>query len=403
MLILQLISILGFAWLLRKPARNIGLPPVIGEMLAGFVLGPTFFGSIAPHIFTIFFSRESIRSICEIGTLIVAMYCFVIGLEFDAQHLQGRCVTMTVTALVSAIVPAMIGFLAAGYLASQLTPAFRISVALCFSVTAFPILLRIVEDSGLSDRPASVLAIGTSAVLELITWASMPIILAFVSAGNAINALPALGWVAGFLVLWLTIIRQGLKWLWRRIPDGGVASYLLLGSVAIISALSTERLGLHAIFGAFVGGFIIPREASFVLAKKIKPYCGFLLPIFLASAGLKTALNFGDDRDMTILFALAILAYGGKALGAALSARLVGKLDWKESATIGHLMCAKGAIGFAVIEICNSAGFLTRQEYSLLAFVILTNTIMAAWGVFGHYQMTIRRDARAKLAFADTH
>ena len=132
MLILQLITILGFAWLLRKPARSIGLPPVIGEMLAGFLLGPTIFGSIAPQIFTIFFSGENIRSICTLGTLIVAMYCFIIGLEFDAQHLQGQRVTMTVTALVSAILPAIIGLLAAGYLSPQVTPAFRISVALFF-------------------------------------------------------------------------------------------------------------------------------------------------------------------------------------------------------------------------------------------------------------------------------
>lgn len=261
--------------------------------------------------------------------------------------------------------PALIGFLAAGYLSPQVTPAFRISVALFFSVTAFPVLLRIVEDSGMSDRPASILAIGTSAVLELITWADMPVILAFAVADSAINALPALGWVAGFLVLWLTIIRRGLKWLWHRIPVEGVASYLLLGCLGIISALSTKRLGFHAIFGAFVGGLIVPRAVSFVLAKKIKPYCGFLLLIFFASPGLKTALNFGDGRNMVILFALAILAYGGKALGSTLSVRLIGKLEWKESVMVGYLMCAKGAIGFAVIEIRRSAGFLTHQGYSL--------------------------------------
>jgi Kef-type K+ transport system membrane component KefB len=385
MILIQVTAIIGIAWLLRRPARSIGLPIVIGEMLAGFLLGPTFFGTFAPQAFRLAFPVESIKQISELATMIITTYCFVIGLEFDASHIQGRRASLALTALTSAIFPAVTGYIAGSILAANATTAFpatfRLAVAMCFAVTAFPVLLRIVEDAGMSDHATGIFSIGISAVLELIVWASLPIILAFATAGDVAQALPALAWVVGFLIIWFTIVRRSLKWLWSKIPDDGFISLLLLIIVGIASAYLTEHIGMHANFGAFVGGFIVPREVSFGLAKKIKPTCVFLLPIFFAAAGLKTTLNLGGASEIIILLILASLAYGVKVFGTAISVKMTGGFDWKEAATIGNLMCAKGAIGFAVIEICLSAGLLDSHGYSMLAFVILANTIMAAWGI----------------------
>ena len=180
--------------------------------------------------------------------------------------------------------------------------------------------------------------------------------------------------------MWFTIVRRSLGWLLPKIPSDGFTSLLLLIIVGITSAYLTEHIGMHANFGAFVGGFVVPREVSFKLAKKIKPTCVFLLPVFFAAAGLKTMSNLGGMREMIILLALAFLAYGVKVFGTAISVKIAGGFGWKEAATVGNLMCAKGAIGFAVIEICLSSGLLDPRGYSMLAFVILANTVMAAWG-----------------------
>ncbi len=385
MLLVQCIGIISFAWLLRRPAALMGLPVVIGEMLAGFLLGPTFFGMLAPHVFSAVFSSQGIQQISQLGALIVAAYCFVIGLDFDAQHLQDRRAALGVTAVVSALLPAAVGYLAVGLLPHRLAaanfPSFRIATALCFSVTAFPVLLRIVEDTGLSNRPSGVFSTGVAAVLELLLWAGVPILLAVAKLGGASPAYLTLAWVACFLLAWFTVVRSALKWLWHRIPSDGFSSLLLLTAAGVGSAYVADRVGIHANFGAFIGGLVVPRRISFQLAQKFKPACVALLPIFFASAGLKTAINFAGPADLMLPIALAMLAYLTKALGTTLAAKLSGGLAWTEAGTVGHLMCAKGAIGFAMIEICLSAGLLDSRGYSLLAFVILADTVMAAWGV----------------------
>jgi Kef-type K+ transport system membrane component KefB len=238
--------------------------------------------------------------------------------------------------------------------------AFQLSVALCFAVTAFPVLLRIVEENGVSSQPEGILSMGISAVLELLVWASLPIILAVVTAGSPIQAGQAIAWVGCFLLAWFTLVRRMLKWLWGRIPSESLSSLFLLAVVGISSAIIMERLGMHAIFGAFVG-WPYPREVSFLLAKKIEPACLFLLPIFFAAAGLKTALNFGGRSETLIVLGLLLLTYFVKVFGTTLLVKFTGGLNWNEAATVGHLMCAKGAIGFAILEICLSAGLLDTR------------------------------------------
>lgn len=385
MIIFQMVTILGLAWLLRRPARAIGLPTVIGEMLTGFILGPTVFGVFNPQVFRAVFSEESLPQISGLATLIVASYCFVIGLEFDVTHLRGKRASLALTALASALLPAVSGYFAAGAIAAQMSapvPAsFNLAVSLVFSVTAFPVLLRIIEDAGVTGQPIAFFSIGISAILELLLWAGLPVILAIATAGNPVQAYTTLAWVAGFLVAWFTLVRTILQWFWKKLPVGGVASLLLLATLGIASVWVTDQLGMHAVFGAFVGGLVVPREVSDKLAKKIKPACVFLLPVFFAGAGLKTVLNLASSGEIIFLLAIALLAYAVKALGTALTARATGALGWNDAFTVGHLMCAKGAIGFAVLEICLSAGLLDANGYSVLAFVILANTIMAAWGV----------------------
>ena len=335
MIILELLAILGLAWLLRWPARAVGLPSVIGEMLTGFLLGPTLLGAFAPQVFHAAFPPEGIREVGELATLIVTAYCFMIGLEFDPTRLSGRSSALAITSLACALFPAVAGYYAAGAMAARMgapTPAsFNLAVSLCFSATAFPVLLRIVEDAGMTGQPVGIFSIGISAILELLIWACLPVILAIGTAGNPAQAGIVIAWVGGVLLAWFTVVRKGLEWLWKKIPIDGLVSLFYLACVGVVSAWLTDRLGIHANFGAFVGGFVVPRSVSGTLAKKIKPACVFLLPVFFAAAGLKTTLALGNQGEVILLLAITILAYTVKAFGTALAARLTSGLDWNNS------------------------------------------------------------------------
>ncbi len=352
-------------------------------MLAGFLLGPALFGAIAPHAFSTIFPQSTIQQISRLASPIVTVYCLVIGLEFDGGHLKGSRAGLVLTALSSAVVPAAAGYLAASLLPRAISamPFFPTCVALCFSVTAFPVLLRMVEETGLTADPAGVFSVGVAAILELLVWASLPVILAVTNAGTPVGAAKAVGLVACFLLAWFSVVRRVLRWLWARLRVDGVASFLLLAAVGVGSALITDRLGMHANFGAFIGGIIVPRSASFGLARKIKPTCLFLLPVFFAAAGLKTTINLGGADTLLLLGCITAVGYAVKALSTMLVARYSGGLDWSSAATVGHLTCAKGAIGFAVMEICLANGLLDLRGYSILALIILANTVMAGWGV----------------------
>lgn len=397
-------AIIGTAWLLRRPMKMIGLPIVIGEMLAGFLLGPTVFGKLAPQTFHTFFSSDNIHQISSLATLIVTTYCFVIGLEFDPRHLQGRRSALALTTLASFALPAIFGILIAGWSAGVLglsvANPFKVSVALCFSVTAFPVLLRILEGNGMARQPVGIFSIGVSSMLELLIWACLPVILTLATAGSPRGALITIVWVAGFLLVWLMLVRPGLQWLWARLAWNGSASLLALATVAIVSAYVTQQLGIHTIIGAFVGGMVVPREVSFRLAKKIKPACVFLLPIFFAATGLKTILNLSGGREILILCCLGLLAYGVKLLATMIPARITGGLSWNEAAMVGHLMCARGAIGFAILEICSSSRLLEPKAYSVLAVVVLMNTVLSAWSVVLQGKWAGNYEVRHGLAFA---
>ncbi len=378
-------AIIGIAWLLRRPMKMIGLPIVIGEMLAGFLLGPTFFGRLAPHAFNTLFSSESLQQIGRLAGFIITTYYFVIGLEFDGRRLKGQHSSLILTALLSGFLPAAFGFLLAGPVAAKIgmaTPIpFKFALALVFSVTAFPVLLRMLENAGYDKHAIGTFSMGSTGFLELLIWASLPVILALATAGSLLQTFATIGWTVLFLVTWFTLVRKGLQWLWCKIPTDGGASSLLPILVGIVSAYIAGHIGIRPNLGALVGGFILPRNVSSKLVRKIKPVCVVLLPIFFAATGLKTKFDLRGGNEILLLILLVLLAYGVKIGSTTLAARWTGGFNWSEATTIGHLMCAKGAIGFAILEICSSSGLLEPKGYSMMAFVILTSTVLAAWGV----------------------
>jgi Kef-type K+ transport system membrane component KefB len=403
-ILLQVALILVAARLLRRPAATIGLPPVIAAVLGGLLLGPTVLGAVAPAMFRAVFPPEGLHALGTLGSWIIAGYWLVIALELEPGGAGGGRTALALTALVSAVVPGLLGHGAATLLETRLAPsglppgALGLSVALCFSVTAFPVISRIVEDSGLSRQPAGRFATSASAVLELGVWACLPAALTLYASASATRALVDLASAFAFVAVGLTLGGLALRRLWARIPADGPLTILVLGVVGVGSAFLASRLGVHAVIGAFVAGAGVPRHAAAALAKKVKPVAVFLLPIFFATPGLRTSLGSCGAETLVVMGGLVVLAHVAKLLVTTVAARATAGLSWRDAAVVGHLMGARGAIGFAIVELCLDRGLLESRSYSILACLVSASTVLAAWGALLQRRPWRTADVRATLA-----
>lgn len=386
MLLFQCVVMITLARLLWKPMTVIGQPKVIGEMAAGFILGPTVLGALFPAMSGLIFPPESLALINTVGGIVVTVYIFVVGLEFDMHHIQGRIKPIIATAAGSILIPAASGFVVAGLLYNILKPsapefAFKLFFATCFAVTAFPVLLRTLEDRGMEKSATGVYAMAISAVIELVAWGCLPIILSVAKGGGGAYSTVALA--VAYMAIWLTVVRRSASAYWQKIDVDSAASWFGLLFIAIGSAYVAEVIGIHKIIGAFVGGFILPRPVARHFVAKIKKPATFLLPIFFAAAGLKCKLGLENGaEDLLLTICLIIFAYSIKVVGSALPARLFqGVSDWKNALVVGHLMGSKGAMELAIIGIGLSANLLDQRTFSMLAIVTIANTAMAPWGV----------------------
>jgi len=393
----QALAILLVAWIFRKFGPYIGLLSVIGEMAGGFLLGPTFLGFLAPDIFTAVFPKDNLYLLNTVALWVVCAYIFIIGLEFNPQHIIGKRQALIITALASAIIPACAGYLIAGYLHQAMNvtvniDAFQLFMAVCFSVTAFPVLLCIMDEKGIKG-PVRNFSIGVSSILELIAWCSLPIVLAVAKTNTSGQAGKTIMFACLFLLLWFFGIRYLLEAVWKKIKPDHWLNWFLMLVVGGVSAYVADKIGIHMMIGALVGGMVIPRRISFNFERKIEKPIKFLLPLFFASAGLKTFIDFKSGGTVIMLvIGLIFLAYSVKFFSAVFGARFLAHFQWYESFEIGHLMGSKGAMELTFIGIGLSEGMLDERFYSILALVTLANTAMSAWGV--SYQRWIHKSIK---------
>lgn len=385
-LLFQCVVMIVLARLLWKPMAYIGQPKVIGEMTAGFILGPTVLGALLPTFSNLIFPADSLPMINTVGGIVVAVYIFVVGLEFDQEHIHGKIKPILGTAAGSILIPAVGGFCVAGLLYDVLRPsapefAFKLFFATCFSVTAFPVLLRTLEDRNMEKSATGVYAMAIAAVIELVAWGSLPIVLSIAKGGDGAYKTAALA--ITYLAIWVTLVKKIADLYWQKVRIDGLASWIGFLAVGIGSAYIAEIIGIHKIIGAFVGGFILPRQTARFFIEKIKVPATFLLPIFFAAAGLKCKLGLENGSDDLILtLGLVIFAYSIKVVGSAIPAKIFrGVPNWNSALAVGHLMGSKGAMELAIIGIGLSSGLLDQRTFSMLAIVTIANTAMTPWGI----------------------
>ncbi len=381
-LILDLAVIVALAWVLGALARRLGQPAVIGEILGGILLGPTLFGgAITTNLFPAGV-RPPLATLANVG---VCVFMFLVGLELDRNLLRGQARIATTVSLSAVVLPFALGAVLALYLVDIHPTGHRLAFVLflgtAMSVTAFPVLARILTDRGLLHTPIGGLALACAAVGDVLAWSMLAVVVALAGAGHdSWRILLVLPYVAA--MLWVVrplLARLAVRYpLTGRLAGAGALFAMVVG--LLLSAGATDRMGLHAIFGAFLFGFIMPREGAGSLRERALRWLGracsvLLLPVFFMVAGLKVDLSSVDGTDLGELGLILLVAVGGKFVGAFLGTRANGA-GLRHSAVLAVLLNARGLTELIVLTVGLQLGVLDPRLFSLMVVMALVTTTM---------------------------
>jgi Kef-type K+ transport system membrane component KefB len=391
LLIAQIATILIVARLTGWLFRRLHQPRVIGEMVAGILLGPSLFGWAAPGAFGALFPPESLGSLNSLSQIGLLLFMFLIGLELDLKQLREMGRAAVVTSQVSIIAPFILGFLLALYLYPRVSDpnvgfiGFALFMSIAMSVTAFPVLARILTERNLLRDKVGALAIACAAVNDVTAW--------FVLAGVVVivrsSALPlplwmTLGILVAFIFVMLMIVKPALRRLTALYEKRGNLTHDSLALILLVILASgwvTESLGVHALFGAFLAGVVMPRRdgLSAELWQKLEALTvTLLLPLYFAFTGLRSDFRLIASAEMgfycAVIIALAII---GKLGGATAAAKING-LSWRESAALGVLMNTRGLVELVILNLGLDLGVLSPALFSMMALMALVTTFMTS-------------------------
>ncbi|MFJ6946366.1 cation:proton antiporter [Streptomyces wuyuanensis] len=393
--------------------RKFGQPPVIGEIAMGIVLGPSLLGWLWPEAQHWLFPEAVLPYTSVLGQIGLLGFMFLVGLELDLGALRGSSRTAVAVSQAGMLVPLGLGALLAFPLHGRLAPdgvglmPFALFVAVAMSVTAFPVLARILVDRGLYGTPLGALAMACAAVDDVAAWCLLALVVALTAAGSPFDALSAAGLTVAFGAAMVLVVRPLLaRWAARGRADranDGVVLVLLFSGLSL-SALATDLIGVHTLFGAFLFGVATPRghrrvEASAARLRAV--VVPLLLPLFFVHTGLSTEIGALAAEPAQWLWTGALLAVAvlGKWGGAAGAARVCGQ-PWREAMSIGALMNCRGLTELVVLTIGLELGVIGPDLFTMLVLVALVTTAVTAPAV-SHFQRG-RRPAPAEPAAAPT-
>lgn len=387
-LLLQIISIIlvarFFGWLFRK----IGQPSVIGEMVAGIVLGPSLVGLYFPEFFDTLFPSASLANLKFLSQIGLILFMFVIGMELDLKALRNKANDAVVISHASIIFPFTLGIGLAYFIYTQFAPdgiefmSFALFIGISMSITAFPVLARIVQERGIHKTKLGTIVITCAAADDITAWCILATVIAIVKAGSFVSSLYVIALAITYVFLMLKVVRPFLERVGQlknsrqSLSKPVVAIFLL---TLIVSAYTTEIIGIHALFGAFMAGAIMPDNAKFraIFIEKVEDVSVIiLLPLFFVFTGLRTQIGLINDPQLWKVTGLIIaVAVVGKFLGSAIAAKFVGQ-NWRDSLTIGALMNTRGLMELIVLNIGLDLGVLSPEIFTMMVIMALVTTFM---------------------------
>lgn len=387
-LLLQIITIILVARFFGFLCKKIGQPSVIGEIIAGIFLGPSFIGMYFPEFSLFLFPKQSLPNLQFLSQIGLILFMFVIGMELDLKILKNKAQEAIVISHASIIFPFALGIGLAFYIYSDFAPdnikflPFSLFIGISMSITAFPVLARIVQERGLSKTKLGTIAITCAAADDITAWCLLAAVIAIVKAGSIVSAIYTIIMAIAYVFLMLKFVQPFLKRLGdiysnkEGLTKPVVAIFFI---VLLISSYTSEVIGIHALFGAFMAGVIMPSNLNFrnIFIEKIEDIAlVLLLPLFFVFTGLRTQIGLLNDPHLWQLCAIIIcVAVVGKFIGSSLAAKFVGQ-NWRDSLIIGALMNTRGLMELVVLNIGYDLGVLTPEVFAMMVIMALVTTFM---------------------------
>ena len=384
-LLLALFVILVVARLVGVLFKRIGQPPVIGEVVAGILLGPSLLGRVWPAGSAFLLPPAMAPYLQAIAQIGVILYMFVVGLELDPAQLKRRPHQAAAISLTGMIVPFLLGLAVAGAiypaLAGEGVPfvAFAVFMGVALSITAFPVLARILSDRGIQHTRLGTLALACAAIGDVAAWCLLALATAIATAkgGDAIRTFLL---TVVFLGVVLVVIRPLLARFARRVEDErepSLESLSVVFAALLLSALVTEWIGIHALFGAFLVGVSIPHGSALARGLKTRLHdtvAVLLLPAFFAFSGLRTQLGLVSGfGQWSVCLLILLAACAGKFGGTTIAARAVG-LPWRTASSLGVLMNTRGLVELIVLNVGLDLGVIGAPLFAMLVLMALVTT-----------------------------
>ena len=387
-LLAQIVTIILVARIFGWICKKIGQPSVIGEIIAGIVLGPSLVGMYFPEFSAALFPPQSLGNLNFLSQIGLILFMFIVGREIDVNVLKNKAHDAVVISHASIIVPFSLGMGLAYFIYQSFAPvgvrftSFGLFIGISMSITAFPVLARIVQERGIHKTRLGTIVITCAAADDITGWSILAAVIAIAKAGSFVSSLYTILLAVGYVFLMIKIVRPFLK----RVGDLHASSANLSKSIVaifivtlILSSWITEIIGIHALFGAFMAGAIMPTNQKFrnIFIEKIEDIAlVLLLPLFFVFTGLRTEIGLLNDVYLWKITGLIILvAITGKFIGSALAAKFV-RQSWKDSLTIGALMNTRGLMELVVLNIGYDLGILTPKVFAMMVIMALVTTFM---------------------------
>jgi Kef-type K+ transport system membrane component KefB len=385
-LLLALLVVILAARAVAALCRRWGQPPVIGEVIAGILLGPSVLGRLAPDVAGFLFPPAVIPLLGVLAQVGVVLFMFLVGTQVDSGHLRRRTHVAVAISHASIVAPFVLGAALALVLYPRLSTAaipfgtFALFIGVAMSVTAFPVLARILKDRGLVQTEVGALAIGCAAVDDATAWCLLAVVVG-VARAKLSSSFTTLALALVYVAVMLVVVRPLLRRVLLRGGNGGgthpaAITIVLIGLVA--SALATEAIGIHALFGAFLLGALVPRDAGFTreIGDRMEDFVTvLLLPAFFAVTGLRTQIALLDGGEEWLLcLAVVAVACVGKFGGTLAAARLTG-LGWAAAASLGVLMNTRGLMELIVLNVGLDLGLISPTLFAMMVLMAVVTTV----------------------------
>jgi Kef-type K+ transport system membrane component KefB len=387
-LLAQIVMIILVARLFGWVFKKIGQPTVIGEIIAGIVLGPSLLGMYFPDFSAALFPVESLGNLKFLSQIGLILFMFVIGMELDIKVLKNKASEAVVISHASIVIPFALGIGLSYFVFNRFAPegvqflSFSLFMGIAMSITAFPVLARIVQEREIHKTKLGAIVITCAAADDITAWCLLAVVIAIVKAGDFISSLYVISLAAIYVLAMIFIVKPFLK----RIGDLygskdsiGKPVLAIFFLFLILSSYATEVIGIHALFGAFMMGSIMPDVTKFrmIFIDKVEDVAVILLlPLFFVFTGLKTEIGLINDPYLwKVTGAIIMVAVVGKFFGSALAAKFVGQ-NWKDSLTIGALMNTRGLMELIVLNIGLELKVLTPEVFTMMVIMALVTTFM---------------------------